>query len=68
MFYLPTVGTSRGALVGLICSVIGTTLFFIMGNPWGIDNIYVAAIIPGLVMIAERLFAKGGRSHPSAIA
>ncbi len=68
MFYLPAVGKRKGALVGLICSVIGTTLFFILGNPWGIDNIYVAAIIPGLVMIAEHLFARGGQGHPSAIA
>jgi SSS family solute:Na+ symporter len=52
------VGTSRSAFVGLLCSVLGTTLFFILGNPWGIDNIYVAAIIPGLVMVADRLFAK----------
>jgi solute:Na+ symporter, SSS family len=25
------------------------TIFFVMGNPWGIGNIYVAAIIPVLV-------------------
>ncbi len=59
MFYLPNVGTSKSAFVGLICSVLGTTLFFVLGNPWGIDNIYVAAIIPGLVMVADRLFLKG---------
>lgn len=63
MFYLPHVGSNRSALVGLICSVVGTTLFFVLGNPWGIDNIYVAAIIPGLVMAADHFLFGRGREN-----
>ncbi|MDP2859098.1 MAG: sodium:solute symporter family protein [Bacillota bacterium] len=65
MFYLPAVGTSRGALLGLIGGVAGTTLFFVLGNPWGIDNIYVAAIIPAVVMAAEYLFGRRRASPPA---
>jgi solute:Na+ symporter, SSS family len=56
MFYLPQVGSGRSATAGLLLSVIGTTVWFVLGNPWGIDNIFVAAVIPMLIMVGERLF------------
>ena len=55
MFYLPNIGTKKSATVGLLLSVAGTTIWFILGNPYGIDNIYVAAAIPALVMVIDRL-------------
>ena len=58
MFYLPWLGTNRSAVAALICSVVGTTVFFILDNPWGIDNIYVAAVVPVLVMFAYHFFGK----------
>jgi SSS family solute:Na+ symporter len=58
MFYLPHIGTSRSATVGLVCSVVGTTAWFALGNPFGIDNIYVAAVIPALVMLIDQVFFK----------
>ncbi|MDR3592026.1 MAG: sodium:solute symporter family protein [Negativicutes bacterium] len=54
MFYLPQIGSNRSATFGLLCSVAGTTIWFVLGNPWGIDNIYVAAVIPALIMVADR--------------
>jgi len=56
MFYGPNIGSNKSATAGLILSVAGTTIWFILGNPYGIDNIFVAAAIPALVMIADRLF------------
>ena len=56
MFYLPHIGSSKSATVGLLLSVAGTTIWFVLGNPFGIDNIYVAAAIPALVMLGDRLF------------
>jgi SSS family solute:Na+ symporter len=58
MFYLPNVGSSRSATVGLILSVVATTGWFILGNPYGIDNIYIAAIIPAVVMFVDQLLFK----------
>ena len=58
MFYLPHVGSSRSATVGLLCSVVATTVWFSLRNPWGIDNIYIAATIPALVMALDYLFFK----------
>jgi len=56
MFYLPYFGSSRGAVAGLICAFVGTTAWFIAGDPWGIDNIYIAAVIPGAAMVIDRAF------------
>jgi len=58
MFYLPWLGTNRSAVAALVLSVIGATVFFILDNPWGIDNIYVAVVVPVLVMLACHLFEK----------
>ena len=58
MFYLPDIGTKKSATVGLLLSVAGTTIWFILGNPYGIDNIYIAAAIPALVMVIDRLLFK----------
>jgi SSS family solute:Na+ symporter len=55
MFYLPSVGTAASATLGLLLSVAGTTLWFVLGNPWGVDNICVAAAIPALVMLGDRI-------------
>lgn len=56
MFYLPFFSSSRGAMAGLICSVVGASVWFFLNNPLGIDNIYVAAVIPALVMAVDHLF------------
>ena len=58
MFYLPDIGSKKSATVGLLLSVAGTTIWFILGNPYGIDNIYIAAAIPALVMVTDRLLCK----------
>ncbi len=46
----------------LVYCVVEMTAFFVLGNPTGIDNNYVATVIPALVMAADRLFAKRRRS------
>jgi len=37
---------------------VATTVWFSLRNPWGIDNIYIAATIPALVMALDYLFFK----------
>jgi SSS family solute:Na+ symporter len=58
MFYGPKIGTNAGATVGLILSVVFTTVWFAMGNPFGIDNMYIALGTPILVMLVSHLFNK----------
>lgn len=65
MFYLPYFSSSRGATVGLICSVVGASTWFFLHNPWGIDSIYVAAVMPALIMAIDHLFwGKRKESNP----
>jgi solute:Na+ symporter, SSS family len=54
-FYLPLFASNRGATAGLIGAAISTTVWYLLGNPFGIDNMYVAAATPLVVMAVERL-------------
>lgn len=58
-FYLPLFSSSRGATWGLLGAVLATTVWYIMGDPYGIDNIYIALATPPVVMALDRLFPKG---------
>jgi len=49
-FYAPRFGTPKGALAGIILSVVSTISWFLAGNPYGIDSSYFALISPLLTM------------------
>jgi SSS family solute:Na+ symporter len=53
--YLPFFSSSRGAIAGMVLATIATTAWYLLGNPFGIDNMYIALLVPALVMVAERL-------------
>lgn len=53
-FYLPLFNSARAAAWGLVLSGVGTTLWYLADNPFGIDNTYVALVMPILVMGIER--------------
>lgn len=55
-FFMPFFNGSRGAIIGLVASVVGTTIWYLMGDPFGIDNMYVALAIPAVVIVVEKLF------------
>lgn len=57
--YLPWIGSPRSAVAALVVSGIATTAWYLLDNPLGIDNMYVAAIAPALVLVLERLFSQG---------
>ena len=67
MFYLPMMGSNRSAFWGLILGSLGVVTWFFLGNPWGIDNIYIGVAIPALVMLGHGLFSRG-RKAKSAVA
>lgn len=54
-FYLPLFASNRGANAGLIGAAVSTTVWYLLGNPFGIDNMYIAAATPLVVMAIERL-------------
>ncbi|MEB7537834.1 sodium:solute symporter family protein [Pantoea anthophila] len=53
-FYLPWFKSARGANAGLIGSCLVTSVWFLMGNPFGIDNMYVALATPAIIMVIDR--------------
>ena len=54
-FYLPMFRSSLGATLGLLAGAVATSVWYILGNPYGIDNMYVAAVTPIVVMLVERM-------------
>jgi SSS family solute:Na+ symporter len=57
VFYAPWFGTRGGALVSILGSMVATIGWFLMGNPFGIDNAYVALVFPLVVMAASSMVA-----------
>jgi SSS family solute:Na+ symporter len=53
-FYLPLFRSNRGATLGLIGAAVATTIWYLLGNPYGVDNMYIAAVSPLLIMAIER--------------
>jgi solute:Na+ symporter, SSS family len=50
VFYAPWFGTRTGALFSILGSLVAIVAWFMMGNPFGIDNAYVALLVPLIVM------------------
>ncbi|MGF6947577.1 SSS family solute:Na+ symporter [Neobacillus sp. B4I6] len=64
MFYFPRFSSGRGAVLGMVFAVITTTVWYLGGDPLGIDNIYVAAVTPLIVMLFDHFINKNNRvSH-----
>jgi solute:Na+ symporter, SSS family len=54
-FYLPFFNSARGANAGLIGAAVATTAWYLLNDPFGIDDIYIALITPAIVMVIERV-------------
>jgi len=50
VFFAPWFGTKRGAFLSILASLVATIVWFMMGNPYGIDNAYIALLVPLVVM------------------
>ncbi len=61
-FYLPHFGSNRGATLGLIGAAVTTTGWYLMGDPFGIDDIYIALVTPAIVIFIDWLIRRGGGS------
>ena len=57
VFYAPWFGTKSAALISIVGSMVATIAWFLMGNPFGIDNAYVALAFPLVVMAVSSTMA-----------
>lgn len=58
VFYAPWFGTKTGALFSILGSLVATIAWFMMGNPFGIDNAYVALSVPLIVMALSSMMER----------
>jgi solute:Na+ symporter, SSS family len=66
-FYLPFFSSNRGATLGLLGAAVTTTAWYLAGDPYGIDNMYVALATPPIVIFVEKLFHWGSATPPQAV-
>ncbi|CAH2798186.1 MAG: Na+/solute symporter [uncultured Paraburkholderia sp.] len=60
--YVPFFSSRRGAIWGLVLATLATTVWYLLGNPFGIDNMYIALITPAIVLVFGRLLFNGDAS------
>jgi SSS family solute:Na+ symporter len=66
-FYLPFFGSNRGATLSLLASLAITTAWYLMGDPYGLDDIYLALVTPTAGMLLDSIVTKAfGRRATSA--
>lgn len=58
MFFRPGFGTRTGALVSIFAALVTTIGWFLLDNPFGIDNAYIAVATPMVTMSVFHLFAR----------
>jgi SSS family solute:Na+ symporter len=61
IFYAPHLGTRTGAMVSIITSLFVTIGWFLAGDPFGIDNAYIALVIPLVIMTVSHFFGTDRR-------
>ncbi|HCW48447.1 MAG TPA: sodium:solute symporter, partial [Erwiniaceae bacterium] len=54
-FYLPFFKSARGANAGLIGACVVTSVWYLLGDPFGINNMYIALITPAVIMALDHL-------------
>lgn len=54
-FYAPRFGTPRGALTGIVLSIVTTISWFVAGNPYGVDSSYFALGAPVAAMTVSQV-------------
>lgn len=64
-FYLPFFKSARGANAGLIGACVVTSIWYLMGDPFGINNMYIALITPAVIMLIDRMIPSRADSKKS---
>ncbi|GAA5120477.1 sodium:solute symporter family protein [Pseudonocardia adelaidensis] len=55
MFYKPGYGSSRAAFWSIVAALVTTTGWFLAGDPFGVDNAYIAVATPLVIMTVVHL-------------
>lgn len=50
LFYAPKFGSRGGAFASIIAALLTTIAWFLAGDPYGIDNAYIAVLTPLVIM------------------
>lgn len=66
--YLPFFNSNRGAIWALVVATLATTVWYVLGNPLGIDNMYVALISPAIVMVIDKLLTPSAGNNARRVA
>lgn len=66
MFYAPKYGTPRGAFWSIVIALLATIGWFLAGDPFGVDDAYVAVAAPLIVMTIAHLTRRS--RHPGGSA
>lgn len=56
-FYLPHFGSTKSANTALLGTAVLSTVWFLLGDPFGIDNIYISIFAPIIIMCLFKLWA-----------
>jgi solute:Na+ symporter, SSS family len=56
-FYLPLFSSGRGATLGLLAAALLTSVWYVLGDPFGIDNMYSGGLTPMVVMAIEHVLS-----------
>ncbi|MCZ9505473.1 sodium:solute symporter family protein [Klebsiella quasipneumoniae] len=66
-FYAPFFRSTRGANAGLIGACVVTSVWYLLGDPFGINNMYVALATPAIIMVLDRLIPNKSQSSPAPV-
>lgn len=68
VFFAPSFGTRQGAFFSILGSLVATLGWFMLGNPFGIDNAYIALVVPLLIMSISHVFRGAERDKVASAA
>ncbi|MFJ8197105.1 hypothetical protein [Streptomyces sp. NPDC096152] len=63
MFYRPSYGSRQGALASICLALPAVVGWYLAGNPFGIDNAYIAILTPLIVMTVAQLSGRGSKAN-----
>jgi len=59
MFYAPRYGTARGAFWSIVIALLATIGWFLAGDPFGVDDAFIAVAAPLIVMTIAHFLRRG---------
>ncbi|WP_281080338.1 sodium:solute symporter family protein [Klebsiella quasivariicola] len=66
-FYAPFFRSTRGANAGLIGACVVTSVWYLLGDPFGINNMYIALVTPAIIMVIDRLIPNKSQPVPAPV-